>query len=185
MRLANLTEKNPASDTDSLSVRQEILCFLWNPKLHYHVEIEVLTEVVMKSSVFWDITPYSSMNVNRRFRGTCCLLLQGWRVNQTRNQHEVVYFRLVYCLTYPSTENMEATRSSETSSDIHYIMLYPRRQNSFIMFPRGVHWILSWATWMQSTTLHPILSRSNLILFLYSHLLFSDEEKARQLTIAR
>jgi hypothetical protein len=30
---------------------------------------EVLTAVVMKSTVFWDITPCSPLKVNRRFRG--------------------------------------------------------------------------------------------------------------------
>jgi hypothetical protein len=28
---------------------------------------QVLTALVMKSSVFWDITPYSSLKVNQRF----------------------------------------------------------------------------------------------------------------------
>jgi hypothetical protein len=34
---------------------------------------EVLTAVVMKSSVFWDITLCGSLDVNRRFGGTCRL----------------------------------------------------------------------------------------------------------------
>jgi hypothetical protein len=37
---------------------------------------EVLTEVVMKSSVFWDVKPYSPLKVNGRFERTCCLQLQ-------------------------------------------------------------------------------------------------------------
>jgi hypothetical protein len=40
----------------------------------------------LKSSIFWDITPYSPLKVDRRFGGTCCL--QGRRVNRTRNQRE-------------------------------------------------------------------------------------------------
>jgi hypothetical protein len=40
---------------------------------------EVFPAVVMKPSVFWDITPYSSLKVNRRFGGICRLHLQGGR----------------------------------------------------------------------------------------------------------
>jgi hypothetical protein len=35
-----------------------------------YVEGEVLTAVVMRSSFFWDLTPCSPLNVNRRFGGT-------------------------------------------------------------------------------------------------------------------
>jgi hypothetical protein len=38
-----------------------------------HVEFEVLTAVVVKNTVFWDITPSSPLKVNRRFGGTSCL----------------------------------------------------------------------------------------------------------------
>jgi hypothetical protein len=34
------------------------------------VGFEVLTAMVMKSTIFWDITPCSPLNVNRRFGGT-------------------------------------------------------------------------------------------------------------------
>jgi hypothetical protein len=43
------------------------------PKL---VGFEVLTAVVMKSSIFWDITPCSPLKVNQRFGGTYRLHLQ-------------------------------------------------------------------------------------------------------------
>jgi hypothetical protein len=52
-----------------------------------NVEFEVLTAVVMRSSIFWDITPRSPLKVNRRFGGTC-LHLQGRRIRQARNQPE-------------------------------------------------------------------------------------------------
>jgi hypothetical protein len=48
-----------------------------------YVGFQVLTAVVMKSSIFWDIMPYSPLKVNRRFRGTRRLHLQG-----RRNQRE-------------------------------------------------------------------------------------------------
>jgi hypothetical protein len=48
----------------------------------------VLTAVVMKSSVFWDITLCSPLKVNRCFVGIYCLHLQGRRVRQARKQCE-------------------------------------------------------------------------------------------------
>jgi hypothetical protein len=38
---------------------------------------EVPTVVVIKNSVFWDITPSSLLKVNLHFGGTCDLHLQG------------------------------------------------------------------------------------------------------------
>jgi hypothetical protein len=38
---------------------------------------EVLTTVVMKSTIFWDITPSSPLKVKRRFGGKYRLHLQG------------------------------------------------------------------------------------------------------------
>jgi hypothetical protein len=42
----------------------------------------------MKNYVLWDITPYSPLNVTRRFAGKFRVRLQGWRVKQARNHHE-------------------------------------------------------------------------------------------------
>jgi hypothetical protein len=36
--------------------------------------------------VFWNILEYNFLKVNQRFGGTCRLHLQGWRLNQARNQ---------------------------------------------------------------------------------------------------
>jgi hypothetical protein len=65
--------------------------------------------VVMKCSIFWDITPCSPLKVNRRFGGTCRLHLQGRALLAT-------CFALVSCFYYSSTLKMN-TRSSETSVD--------------------------------------------------------------------
>jgi hypothetical protein len=48
------------------------------PIHNFYAGLEVFRAVVMKSSVFWDITP---LKVNRRFGGTCRLHFQGrmWR----------------------------------------------------------------------------------------------------------
>jgi hypothetical protein len=50
-------------------------------KLVFCVGIEVLTAVIMKSTIFWDITPCSPLSVNRRFAGTYRLHLHGQRNN--------------------------------------------------------------------------------------------------------
>jgi hypothetical protein len=49
---------------------------------------EVLTAVVMKSSIFWDIMSCSTLKVNRHFGGTCHLHLQGQRISQAKKQCE-------------------------------------------------------------------------------------------------
>jgi hypothetical protein len=58
----------------------------------------------MKSSVFWDITPFSPLKVNRRSGGTCRLHSQGRRI-------------MISCSAYSSTPRIEAKSSSETSVD--------------------------------------------------------------------
>jgi hypothetical protein len=52
-----------------------------------YVGFEVLTAVVMGSTIFWDITQCSPLNVNRRFGGAYCLHLQG-RISRARYQRE-------------------------------------------------------------------------------------------------
>jgi hypothetical protein len=54
--------------------------------------------MLLKSSILWDITPCSSLKINRRFRGACRLP------------------SLVSCLAYTSTLKMEAACASETSA---------------------------------------------------------------------
>jgi hypothetical protein len=49
---------------------------------------EVLTAVVMKSSIFWDIRPCSLLKANQSFGGTCHSHLQGQTISQARNQQE-------------------------------------------------------------------------------------------------
>jgi hypothetical protein len=55
--------------------------------LYIYVGFEVFTVVVMKSIIFWDMTPCSPLSSNRRFGGTYRLHLQGRRkVQQTNEQ---------------------------------------------------------------------------------------------------
>jgi hypothetical protein len=46
------------------------------------VIFEFLTEVVMKSSILWDITLCSPLKINRRFGGTCHFHFQDPRISQ-------------------------------------------------------------------------------------------------------
>jgi hypothetical protein len=42
----------------------------------------------LKNRIFCDITPCSPLKVNRRFKGTCRLHLQGRRISQARNKRQ-------------------------------------------------------------------------------------------------
>jgi hypothetical protein len=46
----------------------------------------------MKICIFRDITPHSPLKANQRFRGTCCLHLQGWRVSKLCLLHSSCWF---------------------------------------------------------------------------------------------
>jgi hypothetical protein len=107
----------------------------------------------MKSSVSYDITPYSPFKVNRRFREIYCLHLQGQRIIQARNQHEAgksacylfhadfflaTCIMLFSCLAYSSTQKMEATCATETSGDIQ------RTVRRYIQEDRTLQMITSW-----------------------------------------
>jgi hypothetical protein len=47
---------------------------------------EILTAVVMKTSIFKDITPCSAVNINRRFGGTSRLTFSGFRSKPSKKQ---------------------------------------------------------------------------------------------------
>jgi hypothetical protein len=49
---------------------------------------EILTALVMKSTIFWHITPCSPLKVNKYFGAICHFQLQGRRISQTINQRE-------------------------------------------------------------------------------------------------
>jgi hypothetical protein len=55
------------------------VCFVVGHEHTVFLGFEVFTAVVMRSTIFWDITPCSPLSVNRRFGGAYCLHLQGRR----------------------------------------------------------------------------------------------------------
>jgi hypothetical protein len=77
----------------------------------YFVGFEVFTAVVMKSIIFWDVTPCSPLSCDRRFEGTYRLHLQGRRNNFSLPPA----YLLVRAEIISSTLKMEAICSSETS----------------------------------------------------------------------
>jgi hypothetical protein len=68
---------------DSIAITQKQNYMSWESARNSvrNVGFEVLTTVVMMSSIFWDITPCSPLKVNGRFGGTggsACHLLSRW-----------------------------------------------------------------------------------------------------------
>jgi hypothetical protein len=113
---------------------------IWEPQYpQVSLWFEVLTAVLMKSSVLWGITPCSPLKVNRRFGGTCRLHLQGRRTSKQETNVKQVASRVILCnpkfrqvdcsawyltcftlvswLACYLTLKMEATCSSESSVD--------------------------------------------------------------------
>jgi hypothetical protein len=76
----------PCSEISSIYV----LLLMWETMFHayinnkWNLEFEVLTAIVMKSSLFWDIMPCYPLKFNRRFGRTCRHHLRGRRINQSR-----------------------------------------------------------------------------------------------------
>jgi hypothetical protein len=67
-----------------------------------HVGFRVLTAVILRSTIFWELTTYSTREVHRRFGGTYYSILG--------------FDMLAYCFAYYSTLNMEVVPSSDTSA---------------------------------------------------------------------
>jgi hypothetical protein len=82
----------------------------------YSMGFEVLRELVMKSSVFWDVTPCSPLKVK---------LIKQWAEQETELCLPTAFTHS--CSDYSSTLKMEAICSSEMSVDsTDYTALYPR-----------------------------------------------------------
>jgi uncharacterized protein YjiK len=81
---------------------------------NFHVGFEVLTAVVMKSTIFWDIKPCSPLKVNRFFGGKYRLHLQGRRISEARYQHEA------------GSATCSVLVSSLTFNGLHEVMFHVR-----------------------------------------------------------
>jgi hypothetical protein len=73
----------------------------------YIIGFEVLTAVIMKSTISWDITPCSPLSVNRRFGGTTSVKAGACHLLSCCFIADLIF----------STLKIEAISSSETSVD--------------------------------------------------------------------
>jgi hypothetical protein len=93
------------------------------PNIVCHLGFEALTAVAMKSSVTWNIMPYSPVKFNRRFGEMYLLHLQGRKLSKRiRYKKQAASsasccFKLVSCLFYNLALKMEAICFSKTSVD--------------------------------------------------------------------
>jgi hypothetical protein len=103
------------------------------------VGYEVLTAMVLKSSIFWDITPCSPWKFKLRFGGTCRLHHHGWRISQVGNHHEAG--------SKECHGDLLLRNPGSLSTD--YTAWYPRKQNFSFKWTRkrqknGHSWKLHW-----------------------------------------
>jgi hypothetical protein len=102
-----------------------------------YVRFEVLTAVVMKISIFWDITSTSPFKVNRYFGGTCRLHLQGRRISQVKTPDMfTTWFRaaILLGLFFDREDGGDIFLRNFGRLSTDYTALYPKRQNSAIRF---------------------------------------------------
>jgi hypothetical protein len=60
----------------------------WHIGTQFYIGFEVLTALIMKSPIFWDIMPCSLLKIHPYVARTCHLDLQARRISYGRNQHE-------------------------------------------------------------------------------------------------
>jgi hypothetical protein len=61
----------------------------FNPQTNPYMLYELLTDVVIRSTLFWDIISCTQLKANRRFGGTFCLHLEGWSLKCVSNRQEI------------------------------------------------------------------------------------------------
>jgi hypothetical protein len=111
------------------------------------VWVQVLIAVIMKSSTYWDM-PYSLLDVNRRFRGTCRLHVQGRRTSQARDKHEEGNKQNPCFMTVSSsTLKKEAAYSSVTVVD------FQRTTRRYIA-ELGTLQSSIWIRWVGTSAIH-------------------------------
>jgi hypothetical protein len=79
-----------------------------NKITYQHTRFYVLTTVIKKDVIFWDLRPCSLVEIYRRFGRTCCLHLQSRIINPGSK-----VMLLLACLFYSSTQKMDTILSSE------------------------------------------------------------------------
>jgi hypothetical protein len=116
----------------------EALTVRYRPSGIIFVGSEVLTTVVLKSSIFWDIMPCSPLKIKQRFGGTCCLHLQGRRISQARIQyesrcHSERHACFLLGLFFDPENGGDTFLQNAGCLSVDYTALHPRRRNSSLM----------------------------------------------------
>jgi hypothetical protein len=131
-------------------------------KLKLHCGFEVLTAVVVKSSIFRDITPCSPLKVRRSLEGTCRLHLQGGRISQGRKQNSACHLLHAASLPVIFVDPVDGgdmfLRNVCWLNGLH--ALYPRRWNysEFTLFEFLFYYCL-----LISCNLHEILKYTEIL----------------------
>jgi hypothetical protein len=127
----------------------------------YSIGYEVLTVVVMKSSIFWDITLCIPLKFNTRFGGICLLHLQDRRISQAELS---TCSMLVSCLANSSNVKMEVPCSFEASVD------FQRTTRRYIP-EDSTHQRIFFSQFLRSgKTVWPTLSDETFYIFLFIHI---------------
>jgi hypothetical protein len=114
---------NPQTES-SLEHKKLKFCFRWSYLTPINVSavgFEILTAVSMKSTIFWDITPCSLLDVNDVSEKNVAFSFRDEEYAKRRNNMNQRYFLASYFMRFSffvsSTLKMEATYSPETSVD--------------------------------------------------------------------
>jgi hypothetical protein len=98
------------------------------------VGFEVFTAVVMKSIIFWDMTPCSPLSFNRRFGGTSRLHLQGRRNRFSKTSKEAGLLA-GFAEPFSSTEDGDDIFLRNVGwNSTDYTASYPRRWYSLYLY---------------------------------------------------
>jgi hypothetical protein len=92
------------SNCTSIMKENKKFSYIFSSTKSFIAVFEVLTGVIMKSSIFWDITPRSLIKVNWCFRGTCHLHPQGWSWTWRSPPKRRLTFSYLHGIVYQKTE---------------------------------------------------------------------------------
>jgi hypothetical protein len=144
-------------------------------RMFTNVGFKVITGVIMKSYIFWDITPCCPLKVNRCFGVTSHFHLQGRRISPTELSLPPA-FTLVSCLAYSSTLKTETISSSETwfwfqrtttCFDVDFLLgLFFDLDDGGQRLLRNVYW---------HSRLHNVVSQNTKLLFTNDYVLKLEE----------
>jgi hypothetical protein len=96
VRIASVLEWTGIADTSSIHVSTVLCCcttvsFTSVPTCYVKVGLEVIRPVVIKSSVFWDITPCNPLKVSRAVATTCVMLFSCLVYSSSLNWRRYVH----------------------------------------------------------------------------------------------